>query len=168
MRILKPLFSLRLALLTAALLLLLAPGQGLAASQMPHFALPSAEDCSTIDSNSSQGQALILNFFATWCPPCRKEIPSLASIQKEYGPRGVTVIGFSTDQGGSKLVAKFMKKMEINYPVVMADSQTPRSFGGILGIPTTFLVNKQGMVVRRYDGYVDHQTLVRDLESILQ
>lgn len=167
MHVLKTLFPLRPLLLVAALLLLVVPGQSLAASTMPHFSLPSAEDGSTIDSNSYKGQAMIINFFATWCPPCRKEIPSLISLQNEYGPRGLTVIGMSTDQGGSKLVEKFMKKMQINYPVVMADGQTPRDFGGILGIPTSFLVNRQGLVVKRYDGYVDHQTLVRDLESIL-
>ncbi|MFZ5774053.1 MAG: TlpA disulfide reductase family protein [Thermodesulfobacteriota bacterium] len=166
MRIASSLAKILLPALCLMLCLVAVPAQ--AAAKMPRFALPSAEDGTTIDSNSYQGQALLVNFFATWCPPCRQEIPSLVSLQKEYGPKGFTVIGISTDQGGSSLVAKFAKKMEINYPVVMSDSATPTAFGGILGIPTSFLVNKEGNVVKRYDGYVDHQTLVNDLNSILR
>lgn len=148
-------------------LVLLLSAPAIAATQMPHFALPSAVDGSTIDSNHYHGQVLLVNFFATWCPPCRKEIPSFIDIQKEFGPQGLTIIGISTDDGGSQLVAKFIKKMKINYPVAMVDKKTPRNFGGILGIPTTFLINKKGQVAQRYDGYVDHNTLKQDISSII-
>jgi len=134
---------------------------------MPHFALPSAVDGKIIDSQAFQGKALLINFFATWCPPCRKEIPSLIDLHKKYGPQGFSVVGMSTDQGGGKLVAKFMKKMDINYPVLMADRETPRAFGNILGIPTSFLVDKNGFVRKRYDGYVDHKTLERDIQTVM-
>ena len=160
--------SIAKTLLPALCLLCLLAVPALAATKMPHFVLPSAEDGANLDSNSYHGQALLVNFFATWCPPCRQEIPSLISIQKEYGSKGLAVIGISTDQGGSSLVAKFAKKMEVNYPVLMSDSATPTAFGGILGIPTSFLINKEGNVVKRYDGYVDHQTLVNDLNTILR
>jgi glutathione peroxidase-family protein len=73
-----------------------------------------------------------------------------------------------SDQGGAALVDKFAQEMEINYPVLLSDSQTPAAFGGILGIPTSFLVNREGNVVKRYDGYVGHQTLVNDLNDILK
>ncbi|MGV1100168.1 TlpA disulfide reductase family protein [Thiovibrio sp. JS02] len=139
-----------------------------AATPMPRFALPSVTDGVTIDSSAYQGKAILVNFFATWCPPCRKEIPSFIELQKEFGPKGFTVIGISTDEGGSALVAKFVEKMAINYPVVMGDTKTPMSFGGIIGIPSSFLVNKQGLIVKRYDGYVDHQTLTNDLNSIMR
>ena len=139
-----------------------------AATKMPPFSLPSVKDGAMVKSSAYQGKAILINFFATWCPPCRKEIPSLIQLQKEYGPKGLTVIGISTDQGGASLVDKFAQKMEINYPVLLSDSKTPDSFGGILGIPTSFLVNKEGNIVKRYDGYVDHQTLVNDLNAILK
>ena len=157
----------RLLTITLVLFVLMA-GVAQAATKMPNFTLPSVKDGAAVKSSGYQGQAMLINFFATWCPPCRKEIPSLIQLQKEYGPKGFTVIGISTDQGGAGLVDKFAQKMEINYPVLLSDSETPAAFGGILGIPTSFLVNKEGNVVKRYDGYVDHQTLVNDLKAILK
>lgn len=160
----------KVRILTVTLVLFgLMAGVAQAASKMPAFALPSVKDGSMVRSSGYQGQAMLINFFATWCPPCRKEIPSLIQLQKEYGPKGFTVIGISTDQGGAPLVDKFAQKMEINYPVLLSDSEAvPRAFGGILGIPTSFLVNKEGNIVKRYDGYVDHETLVKDLNAILK
>jgi len=156
-------------LLTFAIVIFgLMTGAAQAATKMPNFTLPSVKDGAMVKASAYQGQAMLINFFATWCPPCRKEIPSLIQLQKEYGPKGFTVIGISTDQGGPGMVDKFAKKMEINYPVLMSDSETPSLFGGILGIPTSFLVNREGNVVKRYDGYVDHQTLVNDLKAILK
>ncbi|MEW6501853.1 MAG: TlpA disulfide reductase family protein [Thermodesulfobacteriota bacterium] len=153
-----------LLLLTSALVATAAH----AATPMPRFALPSVTDGKAIDSNAFKGKALLVNFWATWCPPCRKEIPSLIELQNKYAARGFSVIGLSTDQGGSSLVAKFAQKMNINYPVAIADNDTPRNFGNILGIPTTFLVDREGNVRKRYDGYVDHETLERDLLQILK
>lgn len=150
------------------LLFILLAATAQAATPMPPFALPSATDGATVNSDDYRGKVLIINFFATWCPPCRKEIPSFVELQKEYGPKGFSVIGISTDQGGSQLVAKFMQKMKINYPVVMADYQVPRDFGNILGIPTSFLVDRQGNILKRYDGYVGHSVLVRELDTILR
>lgn len=168
MQIMKPMAAkVRILTITLALFTLMA-GAAQAAAKMPSFALPSVKDGATVNSSAYQGKAMLINFFATWCPPCRKEIPDFIKLQTEYGPKGFTVIGISTDQGGSSLVDKFAQKMEINYPVLMSNSETPRAFGGILGIPTSFLVNKEGNVVKRYDGYVDHQTLVNDLNAILK
>ena len=167
MRITKAHAAKRLYFLMILSMVLLLSTPVIAATKMPHFSLPSVVDGSTIDSKNYHGQILFINFFATWCPPCRKEIPSFIDIQNEFGPKGLTIIGISTDQGGSTLVAKFTKKMKINYPVAIGDSQTPRNFGGILGIPTSFLVNRQGLVVKRYDGYIDHKTLQQDVSTFI-
>ncbi|HSR35868.1 MAG TPA: TlpA disulfide reductase family protein [Desulfurivibrionaceae bacterium] len=153
-------------LLTLSLLFL--STTALAATPMPRFVLPSVTDGKAIDSNTFKGKVLLVNFWATWCPPCRKEIPSLVELQEKYAAKGFSVIGISTDQGGSSLVAKFIQKMNVNYPVVLSDNDTPRNFGNILGIPTTFLVDKDGNVRKRYDGYVDHETLERDLLQFLK
>jgi len=157
----------RLLTITLALFALTATAAQ-AATKMPDFTLPSVKDGAMVKASGYQGKAMLINFFATWCPPCRKEIPSLVKLQKEYGPKGFTVIGISTDQDGTSLVDKFAQKMEINYPVLLSDSKTPAAFGGILGIPTSFLVDREGYVVKRYDGYVDHQTMVKDLNAILK
>lgn len=158
----------RILTITLTLFGLMAGAAAQAATKMPAFTLPSVKDGAMVKASGYQGQAMFINFFATWCPPCRKEIPSLIQLQKEYGPKGFTMIGISTDQGGASLVDKFARKMGINYPVLLSDSETPTAFGGILGIPTSFLVNREGNVVKRYDGYVDHQTLVTDLNAILK
>ncbi|MHB1014962.1 MAG: peroxiredoxin family protein [Desulfurivibrionaceae bacterium] len=160
--------KIRVLTITLALFALMASGAQAAATKVPDFSLPSVKDGSMVKPGGYQGKAMLINFFATWCPPCRKEIPSLIQLQKDFAPKGFTVLGISTDQGTASMVEKFAQKMEINYPVVLSDSQTPRAFGGILGIPTSFLVNKEGNVVKRYDGYVDHQTLVNDLNAILK
>jgi len=162
----NPILRLLLALCLAVATLAPIPAQ--AAMKMPAFALPSVKDGSIVKSDAYQGQVLLINFFATWCPPCRKEIPALIKLQKEFGPKGFTVIALSTDQAGAAEVDKFARKMEINYPVLMSDTATPKAFGGILGIPTSFLVNRQGEVVKRYDGYSDERTLIKDISSILK
>ena len=117
----------RLLTITLALFTLMA-GAAQGATKMPSFTLPSAKDGAAVKSSAYQGQAMLINFFATWCPPCRKEIPDFIKLQKEYGPKGFIVIGISTDQGGASMVDKFAQKMEINYPVLMSDSQTPTAF----------------------------------------
>ncbi|OGQ98654.1 MAG: hypothetical protein A2505_10135 [Deltaproteobacteria bacterium RIFOXYD12_FULL_55_16] len=156
-------------LLTIALIIFgLMIGIAQAATKMPAFTLSSVKDGALVKSSSYQGQVILINFFATWCPPCRKEIPDFIKLQKEYGARGFTVIGISTDQGGAAQVEKFAQKMEINYPVLLSEAKTPEAFGGIIGIPTSFLVNREGNVVKRYDGYADPQTLANDLKAILK
>lgn len=158
------------ARLVVALLLfsLFAPSAAtLAGEAMPRFALPSAYDNAIIDSQGYRGQTLLINFFATWCPPCRKEIPSLVELQKKYGPRGLAVIGLSTDEGGGAQVVRFAERLGINYPVLISDPQTQAAFGGIFGIPTTFLVDSRGTIVKRYNGYTEQKTLENEILKIL-
>ncbi|MDH5298333.1 MAG: TlpA family protein disulfide reductase, partial [Desulfobulbaceae bacterium] len=107
------------------------------------------------------------NFFATWCPPCRQEIPSFVRLQDELGPKGFTVIGLSIDDGSAP-VARFMDKLGINYPVLMADQKVTAGFGNVVGVPTTFLVDRSGTIVKSYVGYVDHSILKRDIAAVLK
>lgn len=150
----------------AVVLLLVLPGG--ASTRMPEFALPAAVDGKVVNSGEFKGKALLITFFATWCPPCRQEIPTLIKLHKEYGPRGFAVIGLSMDAGGSEIVAKLVRGENINYPVLMANMATANNFGGVTGVPTTFLVNKSGNVVKSYIGYVPHSTLAQDIELILR
>lgn len=139
----------------------------LAAVAMPNFALPAAVDGKIVSSEQFKGKAMLITFFATWCPPCRQEIPVLKRLHEQYGPRGFAVLGFSVDEGGPKVVAKLVEKDSINYPVLMADRSIARKFGGIAGIPTSFLINKKGHVVKKYPGYVPRGLLERDIQSVL-
>jgi len=135
---------------------------------MPEFSLPSAVDGKEIKSTDFKDKTLLVTFFATWCPPCRQEIPTLIKLQKKYGSKGFSVIGLSVDEKGPKVVVKLIEKVEINYPVLMADGKTAKRFGGIAGIPTSFLVNRQGEIVKRYPGYVPLSLLEKDIKSELQ
>jgi thiol-disulfide isomerase/thioredoxin len=134
---------------------------------MPQFALKSAVGGEVVDSRNFAGKVLLVSFFATWCPPCIEEIPSFIELQNRFGPEGFSVIGLSVDQGGGSAVAKLVKKSKINYPVLMADSEIMENFGGVYGIPVSFLVNKEGNVVKKYPGYVPESILIRDIKSIL-
>jgi len=142
-------------------------GMALADGDLPVFSLPSAIDGKTVSSEDFKGKTLLITFFATWCPPCRQEIPALIDLQKEYAAMGFSVIGMSVDEKGPKVVMRLIEKEQINYPVLMADSAVARDFGGIVGIPTSFLVNREGKVVKRYPGYVPHALLEKDIKSIL-
>ncbi len=157
----------RRLLFTAAFLFF---SQGIAFSSvsMPQFSLPSALDGTSVASKDYKGQVMLVTFFATWCPPCRQEIPTLKQLQEEYGPKGFSVLALSVDEGGSAIVEKLVKLEKINYPVLMADRATADNFGGIAGIPTSFLVNRQGNVVKRYTGYVPHSLLDNDIKAVLQ
>jgi len=138
-----------------------------AAAKMPSFVLADALDGAPVASTDYTGKALLVTFFATWCPPCIQEIPTLIKLQEQFSKDGFSVLGFSMDDGGPDVVAQLIKKRSINYPVLMADEATAQSFGGIGGIPTSFLINKEGNVVKKYPGYVPHSTLEKDIKGIM-
>lgn len=148
-------------------LILLGAVASQAATQMPTFALESVRDGKVIQSNSFSGKVLLLTFFATWCPPCAQEVPVLKKLHGELADSGFSVVGLSVDEQGAKVVAKFVEKRAINYPVLMAEVETTMDFGGVFGIPVAFLVNKSGNVVKKYTGYVEHSILERDIRTLL-
>ena len=155
-----------LAVLAAVLLTAVLPGA--AATKMPAFALEDVITGKEISSNSFAGKSLLVTFFATWCPPCIQEIPTLIDVQNEFGPKQFSVIGLSVDQNGSKVVKQLVERKKINYPVMMADNSVTREFGGVYGIPTTFLVNTRGNVVKKYTGYIPHSVLIKDIKQVLR
>lgn len=137
-------------------------------TKMPEFSLESVVDGASVDSSVFKGKALLVTFFATWCPPCIEEIPTLIKLHKEFGPDQFSVVGLSVDQGGPEVVARMVEKNEINYPVLMADSATMQNFGGVYGIPVSFLINRDGNVVKKYTGYVAADVLAKDISSVLK
>ncbi len=155
-----------LAVLTLTATLVVA-SLAVAAPTMPHFALKSAVDGQTIDSDTYKGKIILVTFFATWCPPCIQEIPSLISLQEEFA-KDFVVLGISVDQGGSKVVKRLIDKTSITYPVLMGDSKITRDFGGVIGIPTSFLINQTGEIVKNYPGYVSHDVLLKDIKELLK
>ncbi len=159
--------SCRNMLLLAALLFILLPQSASASKSMPSFSLPDVVTGDMVDSKDFDGKTLLVTFFATWCPPCMQEVPDLISLQNKYAPKGFSVVALSVDQGGMGVVKKLVEKRSINYPVLLADSSTARNFGGVVGIPTSFLVNSKGHVVKKYPGYVPHTILENDIKRIM-
>jgi len=137
------------------------------AARMPDFVLKNAVDGKAVDSRSFSGKVLLVSFFATWCPPCVEEIPTFIDLQNNYAKDGFSVVALSVDQGSPAVVAKLIEKRKINYPVLMADDETMENFGGVYGIPVSFLVNMEGNVVKKYPGYVPKSILLKDIQSIL-
>ncbi|MFH2123013.1 MAG: TlpA disulfide reductase family protein [Pseudomonadota bacterium] len=149
-----------------ALMLFLGSSSAYAATKMPTFSLPDAVSGTTVNSADYSGKALLVTFFATWCPPCMQEIPTLIELHQEFSKANFSVVGLSVDQGPD-VVAKLVEIRSINYPVLMADETTARNFGGVAGIPTSFLVNKEGNVVKKYPGYVPHAILEKDIKILM-
>jgi thiol-disulfide isomerase/thioredoxin len=143
------------------------PGKIIAATQMPSFALENVRDGKIVNSSAFKGKVLLLTFFATWCGPCVEEVPTLVKLHTDMVDAGFSVIGMSVDQQGPAIIAKFIEKKAINYPVFLAEAKTSNDFGGIYGIPVAFLVNKTGNVVKKYTGYVSHTVLEKDIRSLL-
>jgi peroxiredoxin len=107
-------------------------------------------------------------FRIRWKVPCRTEIPGFVDLRNRYKEKGLEIIGISLDQGGPGVVKDFIEEFGINYPIVMGDNQIMRAYGGIRGIPTTFLVNSQGRIVKRYTGAYPVESFERDILLLLE
>ncbi len=123
-------------------------------SPAPPFKLPDL-DGKSVQLSDFKGKVVLLNFWATWCPPCRAEIPDLVALQQRYAPRGVVVLGISLDQGGPAKVASFVKRIGINYPVLMGNRDIALAYGGIEVVPTSFVIDRKGNVAGALRGATD-------------
>jgi cytochrome c biogenesis protein CcmG/thiol:disulfide interchange protein DsbE len=99
-----------------------------------------------------QGKVLIVNIWDTWCPPCRAEIPDFIKLYDEYNDDGLVILGIAAAQEGVDAVEKFVESYNINYPIALLNQQTFEGFGPIKGIPTTFVIDKNGRIAEKYVG----------------
>ncbi len=134
---------------------------------MPQFALPSP-DGNVVKSEALAGKVLLVTFFATWCPPCLEEIPTLIEMEKEYGGDDFAVVAFSVDYDEEKLVNKLIEKFGVNYQVIMADDEVAMGFGGVSGIPVSFIVDKKGKLRKKYVGYTEHDVFEVAIKEVLK
>ncbi len=123
-------------------------------------------DAGDISLKLYAGKVVLINFWATWCPPCRGEIPDLIKLQKVYKGK-LEVFSVSVDQNGPDKVREFSKKYGINYPVIMSDDGIVRSYGGIEAIPTTFLVDTNGNLVKKYVGSMTFDQYEAEIKPFL-
>lgn len=126
-----------------------------------------ALDGKMVSSSDFKGKVVILNFWATWCVPCREEIPGLVELQKQYGEKDLVVVGVSVDEGGRELVKRFVERLKIDYPVVIADEKMMRDFGSVEAVPTTFIMNRKGDIAGKHIGFTDRATLEKEIKPLL-
>jgi len=118
--------------------------------QAPDFKLDDL-DGKPLSLATSKGKVILLNFWATWCGPCRAEIPDLIELQKKYGDR-LQIIGLDVDDDDVAEVKKFVEKNGINYPVGMATNEIRIQYGGVAALPTSFVIDSEGRVVQKHEG----------------
>jgi len=115
-----------------------------------------------------KGKVVVLDFWATWCPPCREEIPGFIELQKQYGKDGLVVIGVSLDEEGPSVVKPFIKKTQINYTIVMGNQEIAKAYGDVESIPTTFIIDGQGKIVKKHVGFSDKAAFEKDIKPLLK
>lgn len=135
-------------------------------SVAPDFTLKTA-DGKAITLSKLKGKVVLINFWATWCGPCRAEIPGFLEVYKKYRTRNFEIIGISLDNSGWKVVNPFVEKYKIDYPIVLGDDSLVKAYGNFNAIPTTFLVDKKGNVVEEHVGYLSKEDLEKKLKPLL-
>lgn len=132
----------------------------------PNFKLKDI-DGKDVKLSDYKGKVVIVDFWATWCVPCKKEIPDFIDLQNKYEKQGFTFIGISVDEDGAKVVKPFYKEMKMNYPVLLMDNKIQEQFGGIRGYPTTFLIDQNGKIIKKYFGTTEKKVFEDDIKSLL-
>ncbi len=112
-----------------------------------------------------KGKVVILNFWATWCPPCREEVPELVQLQANYKDK-LLVIGASEDEDEPQKVRQFVQRFGMNYPVVMATKELIDNYGGVPALPTSFLIDPQGRVVQKHTGLYEYEVYEREVRAL--
>jgi peroxiredoxin len=125
---------------------------------MPAFSVKDIRG-TTISSDTLKGKVVVVNFWATWCPPCRAEIPDFVAFYDENKSKGVEIVGFSVDDLTAADLAPFVAKFKMTYPVVLADRRIVRDFDPGNAIPTTFLIDKQGRIRHKQVGLMEKAEL---------
>jgi peroxiredoxin len=128
-------------------------------------------DGNLVTSAQFKGKVVVLDFWATWCPPCKSEIPGYVGLQKKYAADGLVIVGISTDEDGPKrqaTVKDFMAAYRINYTIVMTDGDVENAFGGIDAIPTTFIIDRDGRIRFRKVGAMPEEEFEKQILAVLR
>jgi thiol-disulfide isomerase/thioredoxin len=134
--------------------------------EAPDFALYDLEG-NLVKLSDHKGKVIIIDFWATWCGPCRMGIPYVVEIQSKYKEEGLIILGISVDQGNKKAVSEFAKAFNMNYPVLLFTPRVISAYGGIQGIPTTFIVDREGKVRDKVIGYQHKDYFISAIETLL-
>jgi thiol-disulfide isomerase/thioredoxin len=136
------------------------------ASDVPQFSFTSLEG-KTVAMKDFSNKVLIVDFWATWCGPCREEIPHLNELYSELKSKGLEIVGISMDTDGTDGVKDFVREFRIQYPIVMGDEKVAESFGGIIGLPTTFIIDRDGKIAKKYIGLPPADDMTKRVKDLV-
>ncbi|MGO9649912.1 Alkyl hydroperoxide reductase [Candidatus Sulfotelmatobacter sp. SbA7] len=142
------------------------PGPQAKGDTAPDFTLQSL-DGKTIRLSDWRGQAVLLNFWATWCAPCKIEMPWFVELQKQYGPQGFQIVGVAMDDASPKDIADFAKEMGVNYPVLLGKESVGDAYGGVQFLPENFYIDRNGKLVARAFGLKSRSEIEDDIKAII-
>jgi cytochrome c biogenesis protein CcmG/thiol:disulfide interchange protein DsbE len=132
----------------------------------PNFSLPDLEG-ETVKFSDFKGKVVLVDFWATWCGPCKLEVPHLVDLYANYNDQGFEIIGIALDNGGADVVAPFVRDNGVNYPIVIGNREVAMAFGGLTAIPTAFLIDKSGNIVKKYVGYQEKAVFEEEIKKLL-
>jgi cytochrome c biogenesis protein CcmG/thiol:disulfide interchange protein DsbE len=124
-------------------------------------------DGKPVASSSLKGKVVILDFWATWCPPCREEVPHLVRLQSKYRGQGLEIVGLALDAGGAKDVRPFMDEHDVNYTMLLGNQDIAKAYGSVQMIPTTFVIDRNGKIARRFIGYTAPEVFEETIRPLL-
>lgn len=166
----------RLFPLIAAILTLSVLTAGATADRpAPNFTLPALAG-TQVSLAQYRGRVVLVNFWATWCPPCRAEMPILMKLQQALAPSGFEVLGVSVDEEGESVVGPWVRKMRfaldgtpslLNFPVLVGSPAVADTYGDITSFPTSFVITPDGTIAKRVDGMVDEVEMMRLVRGLL-
>jgi peroxiredoxin len=156
----------RLAAYSTTLLALCGAAWAQGRSAAPDFQLWNSSGGRT-QLSELRGSIVVLNFWATWCAPCRHEVPALNRIHERYSRRGVAVIGVAMDDRGWPAVAPFLAEHRVTYPVVLGTPRVARAYGGVRTLPLTVFIGRDGRILATHDQMLSEKQLEEVLGALL-
>jgi thiol-disulfide isomerase/thioredoxin len=151
------------------------PASGAALANEPDVTFKDLQG-NDVSLGSLKGKVVLVNFWATWCEPCRTEIPWMIEFQQKYAGKGFTMLGVAMDDEGKAAVNPFIQKAQfdvnghpsrMDYPIVLGNDDLASKFGGLIGLPTSVMISRDGKIEKRYIGLVNHDSIEKEIQSLL-